>query len=69
MNALSLLGFYGDRCKKVAEHLLSENYYGYLGTDFHNLHHIHYAKNHAFAEKHLNNVMPLVQANQTFSLK
>ncbi len=69
LNALSLLGYYGDRCKKLSEQLLSENYYEYLGTDFHNLHHIHYAKNHTFAEKHLQRVMPLVQANQAFSLK
>lgn len=69
MNSLSLLGFYGDRCKKVAEHLLAEDYYDYLGTDFHNLHHIHYTKNHSFSEKHLKKVMPLVQANQAFSLK
>ena len=69
MNAMSLLGFYGDRCKKVAEHLLAEDYYDFLGTDFHNLHHIHYTKNHSFAEKHLKKVMPLVQANEAFRTK
>ena len=67
LNALSLLGYYGDRCQKLSELLLSENYYKYLGTDFHTLHDIHFTKNHTFSEKHLKKVMLLVQANQQFS--
>jgi tyrosine-protein phosphatase YwqE len=67
LNAMSLIGFYGDRCKKIAEHLLTENHFDYLGTDFHNLHHIKYTKNHTFNEKYLKNIMYLVNANQKFS--
>lgn len=64
LNALSLLGYYGEPCKKVAVQLLQNDFYTFLGTDFHAMHHIDFAKNHSFAEKHLQKIMPLVSANQ-----
>lgn len=69
LNALSLLGHYGEPCKKVAEHLLKEDLYAFLGTDFHGMHHIEYAKNHTFPEKYMQKIMALVAANQQFSNK
>jgi tyrosine-protein phosphatase YwqE len=67
LNALSLLGYYGEPCKKVAEYLLQNELYTFLGTDFHAIHHIDFTKNHTFAEKHLQKIMLLVAANEQFS--
>ena len=67
LNSLSLLGYYGEPCKKVAEHLLQHDFYTFLGTDFHALHHIDFTKKHAFPEKYLQKIMSLVSANQEFS--
>ena len=40
LNALSLLGYYGEDCKKLSEFLLQNNFYDFLGTDFHSMHQI-----------------------------
>lgn len=67
LNALSVLGYYGPTCKKMAEYLLENDCYDFLGTDFHTLEQIAFAKNHLFAEKYLKKIMPLVEANHFFS--
>jgi len=64
-----VVGYYGPTCKKMAEYLLENDYYDFLGTDFHTLEQIVFAKNHLFAEKYLKKIMPLVEANQFFSTK
>lgn len=69
LNTLSLLGHYGERCKKLAEHLLKNDFYDFLGTDFHHMHHIHYVNHHHFSEQFMPKLMPLVGANQQFSSK
>jgi tyrosine-protein phosphatase YwqE len=53
----------------MAEYLLENDYYDFLGTDFHTLEQITFAKNHLFAEKYLKKIMHLVEANQFFSTK
>ena len=69
LNALSLLGYYGESTKKLAEFLLSHHFYDFLGTDFHHLHHIDYAKKEKFDQKYELKVMELAQANSVFSHK
>jgi protein-tyrosine phosphatase len=69
LNALSLLGYYGANCKKITEFLLENDFYDHMGTDFHSMHHIHYAKNHTFPEKYLKKISALVEANQIFRTK
>lgn len=69
LNALAILGYYGPSCKKMAEYLLENDFYSFLGTDFHTLEQITFAKNQLFAEKYLKKIMPLVEANQFFSTK
>lgn len=69
LNVLSLLGFYGAKCKKLSEYLLENDFYEFLGTDFHSVHHIEYTKKNTFPEKYLKKLAPLVEANNFFSTK
>jgi tyrosine-protein phosphatase YwqE len=69
LNAMSLLGYYGEKCKKMAERLLENDFYDFLGTDFHHNRHIHYTANHTFSEKYFQKIMHLVTANQQFTNK
>jgi tyrosine-protein phosphatase YwqE len=69
LNAMSLLGYYGEKCKKITERLLENDFYDFLGTDFHHVRHVHYTAHHAFSEKYLQKIMALVTANQQFTNK
>lgn len=40
VNALSLIGHYGDRIKKTAEYLIKSKMIDFLGTDIHHLRHL-----------------------------
>lgn len=66
LNSLSILGHYGESCKKIANYLLVNDFYDFLGTDFHHEHHIEATKRGTFPEKQMNKIMTLVQANQQF---
>lgn len=69
LNALSILGYYGSNSKKISEFLLENDFYDHMGTDFHSMHHIHYAKNHTFPEKYLKKIKILVENNKIFGIK
>ncbi len=45
MNMLSITGYYGEGVKKVAEKLLSQQLYTWLGTDLHNHRHLEALQN------------------------
>ena len=69
LNVLSLLGYYGNPCKKMSDYLLENDFYDFLGTDFHSLEQIDFTKNHTFSEKFLKKIATLVQSNQQFRSK
>lgn len=66
LNALSLIGYYGKPTQKLAENLLSNGFYDFLGTDFHNLQQIDYAQKNAFDAKFKNKIEILTEANKIF---
>ncbi len=40
LNLLSLLGHYGNSVQELADYLIKNNYYNFVGTDVHNMKHI-----------------------------
>lgn len=69
LNALSLLGYYGKPTQKLAEALLANGHYDFIGTDFHTLEQIEFAKNNTFNAKYSNKLEALVEANTFFETK
>ena len=66
LNVLSLLGYYGEKCKKLSEYLLENNFYDFLGTDFHSLHQIDFVLKSSFLKKYEKNIELLVASNLIF---
>lgn len=66
LNALSLLGYYGEDCKKLSEFLLQNNFYDFLGTDFHSMHQIDFLNHNSFSKKFEKNIEILVDSNSIF---
>jgi tyrosine-protein phosphatase YwqE len=66
LNVLSLLGYYGEKCKKLSEFLLENNFYDFLGTDFHSLHQIDFAIKSSFSKKYEKKIELLVESNLIF---
>lgn len=66
LNALSILGYYGNDTQKTAEYLLKNDFYDFLGTDFHNLQQIEFTKNNSFNTKFSTKIETLVEANSQF---
>lgn len=66
LNALSLLGYYGEDCKKLAEFLLQNDFYDFLGTDFHSMRQIDFLKNTSFPKKFENKIEILIESNLKF---
>lgn len=66
LNALSLLGYYGEECKKLCEFLLQNNFYDFLGTDFHSMHQIDFLSHNSFTKKFEKNIEILVESNLIF---
>ena len=69
LNALSLLGYYGKPTQKLAETLLANGHYDFLGTDFHTLEQIEFAKNNTFNARYSSKLEALVEANTFFETK
>ena len=69
LNALSLLGYYGKSTQKLAETLLANGHYDFLGTDFHTLEQIEFAKNNTFNARYSSKLEALVEANTFFETK
>lgn len=66
LNVLSLLGYYGEKCKKLSEFLLENNFYDFLGTDFHSLHQIDFINKASFSKKFEKKIEILVDSNLIF---
>jgi protein-tyrosine phosphatase len=68
LNLLSVVGYYGERISKIAEKLLQEGMYSFVGSDVHHLNHIA-----AFDKKiKIKDAHPLKEAianNQFFRMK
>ena len=69
LNALSLLGYYGKPTQKLAETLLANGHYDFIGTDFHTLEQIEFAKNNTFNARYSSKIETLVEANTFFETK
>ena len=66
LNVLSLLGYYGEDCKKLAEFLLQNDFYDFLGTDFHSMRHIDFVNKSSFPKKYEEKIAILIDSNLKF---
>jgi protein-tyrosine phosphatase len=66
LNVLSLIGYYGEDCKKLAEFLLQNDFYDFIGTDFHSMHHIDFVSKTPFSKKYEEKIAILVDSNLKF---
>lgn len=66
LNVLSLLGYYGEDCKKLAEFLLQNDFYDFIGTDFHSMHQIDFVSKTPFSKKYEEKIAILIDSNLKF---
>lgn len=69
LNALSVLGYYGKETQKLAESLLNNDHYDFIGTDFHTVAQIEFALQNTFNSKYSSKIEALVEANTFFETK
>ncbi len=60
LNLLSLSDYYGKEIKKIAHKLLEKDFYNYVGSDVHNMRHLHQLKNLTVDKKRLDKILQLV---------
>jgi tyrosine-protein phosphatase YwqE len=69
LNLLSLSGYYGTSIQKMAQGLLENNLYDFIGSDVHSMKHLDYLReNVKISNKTLDYVKPLIhRTNETFN--
>ena len=74
LNLLSLIGYYGKDCLKIADRLIEENLIDYTGSDIHSMNHINlingFTKNKSISlvkSKKIKEIELIMQNNQFFS--
>jgi len=65
INLLSLIGYYGDSVKSIAEKLIDKGYIDFTGTDIHNYHHLGILEE-GFTPKISEKIIPIMRNNRIF---
>tara|TARA_A100000164_G_C21838453_1_gene738908 strand:+ start:426 stop:1157 length:732 start_codon:yes stop_codon:yes gene_type:complete len=63
LNMLSITGMYGKKVSSLANDILTNNMYNFIGSDIHNLKHINEIKNRKIINNNLNQIKILFENN------